>query len=58
MMPATDLRSLNYIAETLQQISTMLRDFDMDDTAKLLDEARKDLEAKIPHSKEEERKRR
>ena len=48
MMPATDLRSLNYIAETLQQISTMLRDFEMDDTAKLLDAAIHDLENKIP----------
>jgi hypothetical protein len=57
MMPSADLRSLNYIAETLQQISTMLRDFDLDDTAKLLDAARQDLETKIPKKKGEEPKR-
>jgi hypothetical protein len=48
MMSTKDLQSLNYIAATLRQISILLRDFNLDDTAKLLDVARTDLEARIP----------
>ena len=44
-----DLRSLNYIAAALKQISVTLRDFELDDTAKLLDRARSDLESKLRH---------
>lgn len=48
MMSTKDLQSLNYIAATLRQISILLRDFHLNDTAKLLDVARSDLEARIP----------
>ncbi len=48
MMSTKDLQSLNYIAATLRQISVLLRDFNLNDTAKLLDAARSDLEARIP----------
>jgi hypothetical protein len=47
-MSTKDLQSLNYIAATLRQISILLRDFNLNDTAKLLDVARTDLEARIP----------
>lgn len=48
MMSTKDLQSLNYIAATLRQISVLLKDFNLNDTAKLLDAARSDLEARIP----------
>jgi hypothetical protein len=43
-----DLRSLKYLVTALEQFSVMLRDFHLDETAKLLDAARTDLEAKLP----------
>lgn len=58
MMSTKDLQSLNYIAATLRQISVLLRDFNLNDTAKLLDAARSDLETRIPVSEGGERDRR
>ena len=48
MSSVQELRSLRYVVTALEQFSVMLRDFEMTDTAKLLDVARRDLEAKLP----------
>jgi hypothetical protein len=55
MMRAKDLHSLNYIVATLGQISVLLRDFELNDTAQLLDAARLDLETKLPLRGERDR---
>jgi hypothetical protein len=54
MMNQADLRSLNYIAAALKQISVTLRDFKFNDTAKLLDKARSDLETKLKEGAKKE----
>ena len=48
MTAVQELRSLKYMVRALEQFGVMLRDFKLNDTAKLLDVARKDLEAKLP----------
>jgi hypothetical protein len=48
MTEIQELRSLKYMVTALEQFSVMLRDFKLNDTAKLLDAARTDLEAKLP----------
>ncbi len=54
MTNQADLRSLNYIAAALKQISVTLRDFKLNDTAKLLDKARSDLETKLTNEAKNE----
>lgn len=58
MAAVQDLRSLKYVVTALEQFSVMLRDFQFDETAKLLDDARKDLQAKLPAEAEQEKCRR
>jgi hypothetical protein len=48
MTAIQELRSLKYMVTALEQFSVMLRDFKLNETAKLLDAARTDLEAKLP----------
>jgi len=46
-MTSRDARALRYIASTLGQIASSLRDFGLNDTAKLLDQAKSDVEGSV-----------
>ena len=52
MISGKDMQSLNYIAATLRQISVLLKDMRLNDTAQLLDAARSDLETRLPQGGE------
>jgi hypothetical protein len=41
------LHPLKYIAEALSQMATTLRDFEMQDSAQLLDKAKSDIDRKL-----------
>jgi hypothetical protein len=41
------LHPLKYIAEALGQMATTLRDFEMQDSAQLLDKAKSDIDRKL-----------
>jgi hypothetical protein len=47
MKPEKSQASLRYMVTTLRQIATVLRDFELGETAALLDVATRDLEDKI-----------
>ena len=47
MNDATTLHPLKYIAEALGQMATTLRDFEMQDSALLLDKAKSDIDSKL-----------
>jgi hypothetical protein len=47
MTPEKRESSLRYMVSTLRQISVVLRDFELEDTAALLDVATTNLEAKL-----------
>ena len=44
-----DVRPLRYIVEILRQITQTLTDFGLTDEAHLIQKARVDIEAKLPH---------
>ena len=58
MKAVQELRSLKYVVTALEQFSVLLRDFQLNETAKLLDAARTDLQAKLPAEVEHEKRRR
>lgn len=47
MTTFTSLHPLKYIAEALSQMAATLRDFEMQESARLLDEARSDIDKKL-----------
>ena len=47
MNDATTVHPLKYIAEALGQMATTLRDFEMQDSASLLDKAKSDIDLKL-----------
>jgi hypothetical protein len=47
MMTFTSLHPLKYIAEALAQMATTLRDFEMQESAQLLDKAKSDIDTKL-----------
>ena len=47
MTTYSSLHPLRYIAETLSQIATTLRDFELEDAAILLEKAKSDIDAKL-----------
>jgi hypothetical protein len=47
MTPFTTLHPLKYIAETLSQMAATLRDFEMPESAELLDKAKSDIDRKL-----------
>jgi hypothetical protein len=47
MTPFTTLHPLKYIAETLSQMAATLRDFEMPESAELLDKAKADIDSKL-----------
>ena len=55
MKVAPTLHPLRYVAATLGQMAQMLRDFDMPDSALLLDKAKADIERQLaanPHQEQ------
>jgi hypothetical protein len=47
MTTFTSLHPLKYIAEALDQMATTLRDFEMQESAQLLDKAKSDIDHKL-----------
>jgi hypothetical protein len=47
MTTFTSLHPLKYIAEALAQMATTLRDFEMQESAQLLDKAKSDIDEKL-----------
>jgi hypothetical protein len=47
MTTFTTLHPLRYIAEALAQMATTLRDFEMQESAQLLDKARSEIDHKL-----------
>jgi len=58
MTAVQGLSSLKYMLTALEQFSVMLRDCQLNETARLLDAARTDLKAKLPEETEHEDTRR
>jgi hypothetical protein len=47
MTTFSSLHPLKYIAEALAQMATTLRDFEMQESAQLLDKAKSDIDSKL-----------
>lgn len=47
MTKVSNFHPLTYIAEALAQMATTLRDFEMEEAANLLDDAKSDIENKL-----------
>jgi len=54
MTPFTSLHPLKYIAEALSQMASALRDFDMPESAELLDKAKSDIDRKLSEKPKKE----
>ena len=54
MKSGPSLHPLQYIAATLGQMAAMLRDFDMPDSAQLLEKVKSDIELKLADHPEQE----
>ena len=54
MNPGPSLHPLRYVAATLGQMAAMLRDFDMPDSALLLEKAKTDIELRLAADPEQE----
>jgi len=54
MKPAPTLHPLRYVAATLGQMAQMLRDFDMPDSALLLEKVKDDIEKRLIANPEQE----
>jgi hypothetical protein len=54
MKSGPSLHPLQYIAATLGQMAAMLRDFDMPDSAQLLEKVKSDIELKLAADPEQE----
>jgi hypothetical protein len=47
MTKVSNFHPLTYIAEALEQMATTLRDFEMEEAAKLIDEAKVNIDRKL-----------
>jgi hypothetical protein len=56
-MTYSSLHPLRYIAEALSQMAATLRDFDMPDSAVLLEKAKSDIQQKLTDKDTDERSR-
>jgi hypothetical protein len=54
MTPFTTLHPLKYVAETLSQMAATLRDFEMPESAELLDKAKADIDRKLAEKPKKE----